>query len=386
MGKKIELAVGMLLAASLATGATVVDVNVAGAEKIAVSVDVKGDPAFATSLKRNLDLTGCFKIAPGASIKVTGAVGTPIRVEGRGKALTLPSTATDAKAARMEARKLADRISEVYANQKGFACDRIAFVSKKGKDVSELCMCYPDGYDIVQLTGDGKSTVGPRWRNRDSIFFTGIRGAGPQVFEYNTATRRSSLKWNFKGLTTGAAVSPDGNRVAIILSMHGNPELYVLNMANDTWTRLTTTPYASEGQPCWSPDGRKIVYVSDESRKPQLYVMDVATRKKTLLTKAGAQNVDPDWGADNRITYVSKRSGGNQIAVIDMNGSDRTPTLVGTPGNWEHPSWSRNGRHVVAGRDKALFVVDTMPVEKGGDKPKQLFLNAGNWITPSWSK
>ena len=375
-----------VLAAVTAVGATVVKVNVTGAEKMAVSVDVKGDAAFANSLKRNLDLTGCFKIVPRGAIKVTGAVGSAIVAEGMGKALTLPSSATDAKAARMEARRLADKISETFAHQKGFACDRIAFVSRRGANVSELCTCYPDGYDIVQLTNDGKSTVGPRWRNRDSLFFTGIRNAGPQVFEYNTATRRQTLKWSFKGLTTGATVSPDGNHVAIILSIHGNPELYVINMAAGTWVRLTTTPYASEGQPCWSPDGKKIVYVSDESRKPQLYVMDVATRQKKLLTKVGSQNVDPDWGLDNRITYVSKRSGGNQIAVIDMNGSDRTPMLVGEPGSWEHPSWSKDGRHVVAGRDKALFIVDTLPMEKGGDKPKPLFLNAGNWITPCWSK
>ncbi len=374
----------MLVAAAL-NGQTVVDVTGKGAEKIAVSVDVSGDPAFAASLKRNLDLSGAFKLTTSGAVKVTGSVGSRITAEGRGKALTLPSSATDAKAARMEARKLADRMVEAYAGQKGFACDRIAFVSKKGKDVSELCLCHPDGYDIVQLTSDGKSVVGPRWSGADSIYFTGIRNAGPQVFEYDVAARSRTLKWSFKGLTTGAAVSPDGSRVAIILSMHGNPELYVINPAAGSWTRLTRTPYASEGQPCWSPDGKSIVYVSDESRKPQLYVIDVATRKKTLLTKSGSQNVDPDWGLDNRIAYVTRNRGGSQIAVIDMNG-DRRPTLVGEPGTWEHPSWSRDCRHVIAGRDKALFVVDTFSESEGGDEPKLLFRNAGNWITPCWSK
>jgi len=373
-------------AAVSATAETVVDVKGTGAEKIRVSVDVKGDGAFANSLKRNLDLAGCFVIARDGAVKVTGSVGSTIVAEGRGKALSLPSTARDSKEARMEARMLADKMTETFGRQKGFACDRIAFVSKRGRDASELCTCYPDGYDILQLTSDGKSTVGPRWRGRDSIFFTGIRNAGPQVFEYNAATGRLSLKWSFKGLATGAAFSPDGRKAAIILSIHGNPELYVIDVEAGSWSRLTTTPFASEGQPCWSPDGRRIAYVSDESRKPQIYVIDVATKKKSLVTKAGSQNVDPDWGLDNRIVYVSRRSGGNQVAIVDMNGSDRTPTLVGEPGSWEHPSWSRDGRHVVAGRDKALFVVDTLPPEKGGDEPKRLFRNEGNWITPSWCR
>ncbi len=376
----------MALAAAVAVGETVVDVTGTGAEKIPVSVNVSGDPAFAASLMRNLDLTGAFKLVKGAgAVKVTGSVGSTIVAEGRGKVLTLPSQAADAKAARMEARKLADKISETYAKQKGFASDRIIFVSKKGKDVSELCACYPDGYDIVQLTSDGQSVVGPRWFDSEKVYYTGIRNAGPQVFEYNTATRQRTLKWSFKGLTTGAALSPDGTKVAIILSMHGNPELYIINPAAGSWTRLTKTPYASEGQPCWSPDGKSIVYVSDESRKPQLYVIDVATRKSTRLTKSGSQNVDPDWGNDNRIAYITKGRGGNQIAVIDMNG-DRKPTLIGKPGTWEHPSWARDGRHVVAGCDKALYVVDTTDPSEGGDEPKRLFRNAGNWITPCWNK
>lgn len=386
MKNALAVAVAMGLAAIVADAETVVDVKGTGAEKIRVSVDVKGDPSFANSLKRNLDLAGGFVIARDGAVKVTGSVGSTIVAEGRGKVLTLPSAAADAKAARMEARRLADKMTETFAGQKGFACDRIAFVSKKGRDASELCTCYPDGYDILQLTSDGKSTVGPRWRGRDSIFFTGIRNAGPQVFEYNSATGRLALKWSFKGLATGAAFSPDGRKAAIILSIHGNPELYVIDVAAGSWTRLTTTPFASEGQPCWSPDGKRIAYVSDESRKPQIYVIDVATKKKSLVTKAGSQNVDPDWGADNRIVYVSRRTGGNQVAIVDMSGSDRTPTLVGEPGSWEHPSWARDCRHVVAGRDRALFVVDTLPPEKGGDEPKRLFRNEGNWITPSWSR
>ncbi len=378
--------VAAALAAVPASAETVVHVKGTGAEKIPVSVDVGGEPSFAASLRKNLDLSGVFKVVKSGAVKVSGSVGSAVKAEGAGKVMTLPSTAADAKAARMEARRLADKMVETYGRQRGFACDRIAFVTKKGKDVSELCACYPDGYDIVQLTSAGGSVVGPRWGVGDRLLYTAIRNAGPQVFEYNAATRREMRKWSFKGLSTGATVAPDGRRVAIILSMHGNPELYIIDTVAGTWTRLTTTPYANEGQPSWSPDGKSIVFVSDESRKPHLYVIDVTTRKRTLLTKTGAQNVDPDWGPDNRIVYVTKRSGGSQVAVIDMDGTDRTPKLVGEPGTWEHPSWARDGRHVAACRDGALFVVDTTPPEKGGEPPKQLFRNPGKWITPTWRR
>lgn len=357
-----------------------------GMEKITVSVNVTGSQAFSSSLRKNLDLSGVFRLAPSGSVKVTGAVGGTIEASGRGKTLRMPSKAADDKAARMEARRLADKMCETYASQKGFASFPIAFVSRKGKSASELCVCYPDGYDIRQLTSDGYNAVGPRWKDANTVFFTGIRGAGPQIFEMDVKSNALSKKYAFKGLSTGATVSPDGTKAAIILSIHGNPELYVIDMAAGRWNRMTTTPFASEGQPSWSPDGKSIVYVSDASKRTHLYAVDVATKKSRRLTAAGTQNIDPDWGPDGRIVYITKRGGAAYVATIDPARGESSVELATEAGTWEHPSWSGDSRHVVAVRDKALFIVDTLARDKGGDGPKRVFANPGKWITPSWSR
>ena len=168
--------------------------------------------------------------------------------------------------------------------------------------------------------------------------------------------------------------------MAAILSFQGNPELYVLQ--GDRFIRLTTTPNASEGQPTWSPDGKKIAYVSNETRHPQIYVIDVATKAKRRLTSRGRENIDPDWGPDGRIAYITKR-GGAQVALMTSADGDASATLVTDQGNWEHPSWARDRRHLVANRDRALFVIDTLPE---GDKPRQVFHANGNWISPCWMR
>jgi TolB protein len=382
MFKKIAAA-AVLISVSALHAKTVVDVTGVGREKIPVQINVSNQ-AFARSLKKNLELSGLFVVKSAASIKVSGAPGA-ISASGMGRTVASQEAFADEKSARMAARRLSDSMCQAYGNQKGFACDRIAFVSRKSKDNSELCVCYPDGYDIRQLTGNGKTVVGPRWKDANTIFYTGIVNAGPQVWEYDCAAGRRTLRWSFKGLTTGACVSPDGRKAAVILSFQGNPELYVIDMPTGKWVRMTNTPLASEGQPAWSPDGSKIVYVSDETRHPQLYVIDVASKAKRRLTSKGSQNVDPDWGADGRIAYITKR-GGAQIAVIDPAKGESSAKLVTEPGNWEHPSWSRDSRNLVASRDRALFVVDT---EMQGDvpsKPMRVFHAEGNWITPSWSK
>jgi len=367
--------------------ATVVDVVGFGAGRKTVSVEVTGpgSQAYAATLRRNLELTGCFQVLCGGAIRVAGAIGGTVTASGVGKSLSAPTPAGDEKSLRMAARRMSDAICEAMSEkgQKGFACDRVAFVSRKSPTVSELCMCYPDGQDIRQLTSDGKAAVGPRWKDGKTIYYIGYLNGGQQIFEHDVETGARRVAFNLKGISSPAAVSPDGTKVAIASSFQGNPELYVLS--GGRFTRLTNTPTASEGQPSWSPDGTKIAYVSDETRHPQVYVVDVATKAKRRLTSKGTQNVDPDWGPDGRIAYVTKRGGLSQVAVMDPAQGDASATLATTPGSWEHPVWARDGRHVVAGRDKALFVVDTASKEDGGgEEPRQVFKTPGNWITPTW--
>ena len=377
-----------VLSVCAAGAATFVDVTGVGVEKkhFTIGVTGAGAEAYAKTLRRNLELTGCFAAGEPAALKITGAIGGTVTATGLGKSLSVPTPAGDEKALRMAARRMSDAICGALTDQVGFACDRVSFISRKGPSNSELCVCYPDGQDVRTVTADGKAAVGPRWKDADTLFYTGFLNGGPQVWELNTATGKRNLRWSFKGLATGAAISPDGAYAAIILSFQGNPELYVIDLAANKWRRLTNTPMASEGQPTWSPDGRRIVYVSDETRHPQLYVIDVATKAKRRVTSKGSQNVDPDWGPDGRVAYITKRGGVSQVAVMDPDAGDAAATLVTEPGSWEHPSWSRDRRHLVAGRDKALFVVDTLPKDKGGDAPRQMFMANGNWITPSWSR
>ena len=380
------LAFGCCLALAAAAGAeTVVDVSGVGATKFAVEMHVSSR-AFADCLRKNLELSGLFLVAQRGTIRVSGAPGA-IRAEGRGKVVSCTTPFADDKAARIAARRLSDAMCEAFGQQKGFAMDKIVFLNR-GKAKSrgeampgEICIGYPDGYDIRQLTTDGKMTVFPRWcAGGESLMYISDKNGAPQIWEMNVATGRRGTKWSFRGSPAGIAVSPDGSRVAAILSFQGNPELYVLQ--GDRFTRLTNTPNASEGQPTWSPDGRKIAYVSNETRHPQIYVVDVATKSKRRLTSSGRENIDPDWGPDGRIAYITKR-GGAQVAVMTSAEGDAKATLITDQGNWEHPSWARDRRHLVANRDRALFVIDTLP---DGDKPRQVFHANGNWISPCWMR
>lgn len=381
--KKAVFFVG-IFAACVVGAATVVDVTGTGVQKTPVEIKVS-NAAFVSSLKKNLELSGLFEVRSPGAITVSGGVGS-VEASGRGQTVSAPAAFADDKAARMSARELADRMMEAYGHVKGFARDRVLFLNRgtpkaKGAPIpAELCMSYPDGYDIRQITNDGKMIIFQRWiGNSDNVLYISDKNGATQIWQLNVATGQRSIKWSFKGTPTGIAVSPDGRKVAAILSIHGNPELYVLDMGANTWTRLTHTQYDVEGQPVWSPDGSKIAFVRGVNAQ-QIWVIDVATKQERRLTTKGRKNVDPDWGPNGQLAYVS----GAYVNVMDIAKGESSARAVTDAAKWEHPSWSRDGRHLAASRDKAIFVIDTH--KDGGDKPKQMFFANGNWTAPCWNK
>ena len=385
----IKKAYLLSLAVSAATAITAAPVpnavvEKAGAERITVSVATPPG-AYTTSLKRNLQMSGYFTLANEASIKVTGTPGVSVAASGRGKTITATTAFENDFGARMAARRFADAMVKTFSDGgKGFATTRIAFVNRKGPDNAELYTCYPDGYDIRSLTSDGCAAVGPRWApDSVNIYYTSFLHKFGNVFRINATTGQRAPLAPFKGTATGAAVAPDGRRCAIILSYQGNPELYILDFGTKMVKRMTATLSAAEASPCWSPDGSKIAYVSDQSRHPQIYILDVATQKSTRFTNKGSENTNPDWNADGKLVWASKRQGQSVLMVADVAGGEASARAVTDPGSWENPSWAADGRHLVASRDKALFLVDTDP---DPDKPFQVFRNPGNWMNPAFSR
>ena len=182
----------------LAAPPTVV-VKKAGAERIVVSIETAAGndaaKAFNASLKKNLSLTGYFQVGPNGQIRVTGTPGVNVVATGAGKQVASSAAFSDAKGARMAARQFSDAILQAHTGKKGFACDRIAFVNRKGSDNAELYTCYPDGYDIRQLTNDKRAAVGPRWApSKEEIFYTGFLQKTPLVYRIDMSGRRKLLQ------------------------------------------------------------------------------------------------------------------------------------------------------------------------------------------------
>jgi len=345
---------------------------------------------FVQTLKRDLELSGWFKLSSGndGTINVVGAlietgsgIQSSCKVAWPGKSFNWTRTAASSTEVRQAAHALADEMVEQIKKEKGIASTRIVFINRRGSNNGDVYVCDADGGGMYQVTHDSAGVIGPQWGvNRNDLIYTSLKPGYPMLMRQTIGGGRKTLA-NFKGLNTGGAFSPEGRRIALILSYQGNAELYVLDLGTSKVARMTNTPLGAESSPCWSPDGRSIIYVSDTAKSPQLYVVDVESRVSKRLTLKGSQNVNPSWSSKGQICYATLRGGTFQIAMMNPAGDASSEIVPGQPEGCEDPSWALDGRHIICSARNTLYILDTL-----GDPAVRLINASGNWRSPDWSK
>ncbi len=263
-----------------------------------------------------------------------------------------------------------------------FFLGKLAMIGTRA-GAKELYLSDSSAQDIRQVTQDRASVLKPRWSpDNRFISYTSFLKRYPDVYTIELATGARNRVAAYAGVNSGGAISPDGRSMALVLSKDGNPDLYVQDIPSKRLTRLTNTPRAVEGSPCWSPDGSRIAYVSDASGSPQLYILSRTGGTPDRLTTRGSQNVSPDWGANGLIAYQTLSGGKLQIAVIDP-AAKQERIITPFDAAYEDPSWAPDGRHLAASRSVnysySVYLLDSM-----GDKPVAL-TTSGDWYAPAWS-
>lgn len=123
----------------------------------------------------------------------------------------------------------------------------------------------------------------------------------------------------------------------------GNPEIYAVNLANQSTGRLTNNP-ATDIQPALAPDSVRVIYVSNQNGNNEIYLTGTDLRPAVNLTNNAGDDQQPSWSPDgNWITFTSNRDGNQEIYIMRSNGSevrnltsnaasDFAPTWFSVPG------------------------------------------------------
>jgi len=387
--KKIVFLVLMVLTTFVQ--AADIEIVKTGSGKAALGIDaVSGNQKFISVLKRNIQISGWFRIADSGSSSLV-LYG---KQSGNSCAVALKNIATgyiyfsqkftSSSGEEDLAHQVVDKMVKSVKKVKGIATCRIVFVGtvsgKKDLYVSDL-----DGCRMFRVTSDQTPCYAPKWSpNGNDILYTSLYKNFPDVYRIDIGTRRRERLIAKPGLNCGAVYSPDGSKIAVVLSKTGNAELYVMDARSKKLNRLTKSANITEASPSWSPDGKKIVYVADSSGRPNLYVINATGGQPKRVSFKGTENVTPCWGTNGKIAYISRVGGRYQVAVY--NPSTGENTIISKDGaDYENPSWTPDERHIVVGRsvnyNSGIYLLDV-----DGDPAIKLIQQTGNWSAPDCTK
>ena len=120
-----------------------------------------------------------------------------------------------------------------------------------------------------------------------ALYYTSYKLNHPDIFYHDLATGARKVFARYGGSNISPAVSPDGTKVAMILSKDGWTDLYVCDADGCDLKRLTKSP-EDESSPCWSPDGKWICFAAKIKERRSLC--------KDLRRRAGRFSAFPPAG------------------------------------------------------------------------------------------
>lgn len=263
--------------------------------------------------------------------------------------------------------KAIDRAVYKTRGERGFFSGKLVYVSEE-TGATEIYQTDLLFQTKTRLTNDGKSVVRPRWSpDGDAVVFTSWRDGFPDIHRIDFRSRSREVIANFDGLNMDARYSPDGNRIAMIISGGKNADIWVRE-ASGRMTNLTKSR-ALEASPSWSPDGTRLVFSSDERGGPQLYVIPSrGGSSRRLATNVSGDCAQPDWNPKfaNLIAFSAAFGSGRQIVIYDSTAGE-SRTVSNEVGDAIEPHWLSDGRHLLYTHRRAnrssIKILDTLSGE-----------------------
>ena len=284
----------------------------------------------------------------------------------------------------------------------------------QGNRRAGISIISDDGNNIVNITPDPFEPVDlPTWSPKrsqigyiDNIIITQPPPPNPlQIYMMNLA------KESVTALTSGGAEEriplawhPDGHKILFaMLNPVGRPgpdwsDIFVMDNNGENIINLTQTP-EEEVHASWSPDGEKVVFDRMVKKgevigdfESAIFVMEADGQNPQRLTFEPGLNFAPSWSPDgNKIAFLSYRNGTSRIHTMDINGQNVQQVTHHRRKFDGQPVWSPDGRWIafMSGEDEGdwgLYVTDPQGHHENLITRFQLTHFSGlGWFRPAWS-
>ena len=335
-------------------------------------------------LKFDLYVQGFSFVAPDAAqyvISGSNAGNVQGRVTDRVARSSLLARSYTGASLRREAHAFADDIVLAITGKNGIARTKIAFKAEAPNGDGEIFVADFDGHNPTNVTHDGAIVAAPAWApGRLALYYTSYKLGNPDIFYHDLTTGQRRAVSRYSGLNSSAAVSPDGARVAMILSKGGSPNVYVCNADGSGLKKLTST--SEDSSPCWSPDGQWICFATKiNSRRLLAKVPAGGGEVQTLRTVGVSNPTEPGWSPDGKWIAFTSQMGEFDVCVVPAGGGSATVLVRG-----EDPSWAPNSRTLICARRGASYRYVLSLLDAPTKQVKDAYRVSGSDSQPAWAR
>jgi TolB protein len=208
----------------------------------------------------------------------------------------------------------------------------LAFCSNE-RGTWELCL-IPDLVDapttVVVLSERGTDNLHPSWSpdGKRIVYCSTHEGVGGEwvLKVKDLESGKTHVLEDVDGLLPDW--SPAGNKIVFQRMKRRDDwlsSIWTLDFENGA-ARNVTSIFSSDDfaaiNPCWSPDGRRVAFATVGksqasagvmSKADDLWIVTAEGMNPTRMTTSAASDWMPAWSQDNRIYFVSDRTGGQRI-------------------------------------------------------------------------
>lgn len=285
-----------------------------------------------------------------------------------------------------QVHEFANQILQYYSGYPGPFGSTIALVGRGQDGSREIYGMTVGGDGIWAVTQNRSINIQPRWAGNQIVFTTYING-NPDL-AITTPDDELTILSEREGLNMGGDLSPAGDVMAVSLShQDDNSEIYLISPEDGSMVSRLTENRAEDISPVWSSGGGRLAFVSDRSGGPQIYIMEPDGTDQHRVTFAGQYNTTPDWSPDGTLIAFTGRDSRNRFDIFTVDvATSYVERLTQDQGDNEEPTWSPDGQYIIftstrGGGEPRLYMMT-----RDGTFQTLLTTDGSGYSAPCWNR